>query len=533
MRYLKTFSFLVAFFLGGLLFSFTCKAAPVPTTQTFTVLENTVEQLFNFGFVPQSLMPYGDISTTTWDPWQTGGVLLNFDLNDCEITELTSDQKSELLSNWTIVNDSNINITTTDSIYSVKMDNGYFTGYVYVDDQGKILSYTNDLGGQLLQVKFGGSIKSTEDWEELYASTATKIYDANMTFYYENPDTIPNSANTFYCFQGVNQGGTNPIKAQEIFIPNQYQKGVVVPNNTTSGSIISSWFANNITDAVIINTVFSNSDNPAYNIFNVTRGTFSKDNVTYNYFIERMSWIDIVTPNNTYQAWRNYNNTHNVVFAIQSTSYNPSLLSTNKSVSFKPLQVPEGSEVLNYDYYYDYEAIQRLETALNNLTQQLNSQFNNQNQVSENNFPYYYPTGNTEATPSEIPFPDVINYPNFTPLPVPNNDPNLDYSTLTQPTEEEVELSFDNFNIPFVNGLFNRYPFCIPWDIKDFINSLKATPQAPAWNFDYSITVAGQTYTTHFEGDLSDYNSLATIFRNLLLIGFIIGLCKFSYDHHF
>lgn len=524
---------IIAFLLGGILFPFYSKAAAVPSTQTFTVMENTAEQLFNFGFVPQSLMPYGDISTSTWDAWQTGGVLLNFDLSDCEITELNNDQKSELLSNWTVVNTSNITVTTTDKIYSVKMDNGYFTGYVYVDEDGNMLSYTNDLGGQLLQVKYGGSIKSSEDWQELYESTATKIYEANFHYFFEDPDKIPNSANTYYRFQGVNQGGNNPIKAQELFIPNQYQKGVVVPNCSYSGQIINSWYANNITDAVILNTVFSNSDNSAYDIFRITRGTYKKDNVTYNYFIELNSWTDVTTPNNTYQNWRNYNNVSNVVFASQSTSYDPSLLSTEKSTSFKPLQIPEGSEILNYDDYYDYNAIQRLEQEIAALRQTINNQFNNQQQVSEENFPFYYPTGNTEMDPSEIPFPGVVNYPNFNPLPVPETVPMPDPATAPSIGSDvgEVDPNELRSGIPIINNLLNRFPFSIPWDIYSLLNGFVAERETPY--IDTTVTIPVVNYEWHIEYDLSDFNGVASLFRTLFLISFILGLAYFSYDHFF
>lgn len=513
MKKLKFLSLLIAFLLGGLLYPIYSKASAVPTTHTLTVMENTVEQLFNFGFVPQSLMPYGDISTNTWDAWQTGGVLLNFDLTDCEITELNSSQKSDLLSNWTIVNTSNINVTTNDKIYSVKMDNGYFTGYVYVDENGNILSYTNDLGGQLLQVKYGGSIKTSDDWKNLYESTATQIYDANFNLY-DNPSLIQGDT-SYYYFIGQDYA-SYPYVAQELYIANQYQPGVVVPVKISDGSHIGAWYTNNLD---LFNYKMVYGDDNRWKAFKVYPGTYRQDNVSYTY---QVNYSGYISNKNTYQNWLNGNGNLTCNFANYGTEYSSTLYNNaSSSVAFKPLQLPEGSQVINYNYYYDYDAIQRLETQLNNLTQQLNSQFNNQNQLSENNFPFYYPANNLSIDASELPF----SQPVTPPVSNPNVNPEINNPY------EDLDPSSINDTIPIISGLQNKFPFSIPWDIYNLLHGLEVPREIPVLNFEIEIPVIDYTWTPSI--DLTMYDGTAELFRTLFLIIFIIGLAVFSYNHFF
>lgn len=528
-RYLL--SWLIAFFIGGFLYSFTCHAQAMPSidSSTFTSISSSNSGLIDVGFLPQNIVPYTPISTSNWSPWNLGySVLSQVDIDDCEITLLTDEQKADLMSQFTIVNVNGTSLSSDENIYCLTYDNGYFSGACYVDSTGKLLSYTNDLGGKLLQSRFGGGIKGVEDWEDLFQDTSVDIKDNNFLLY-DNPDYISSSAQTFYTFRGINRNG-NPYQAAELYIPNQYQKGVVVPNASYNGAVISSWFANNITDAVIIHHVMGSPWNTNYDLFRVTRGTYSKDGITYQYLIEINQFTDVTSPNNTYDAWLNYQNVGRVVFAIQSPFFNTSLYNqSEESTTFKPISTTSPNQIINYNYYYDPESINRLQTSLNNLQSQINSNFDNSQNVSDTNVPFYYPATTIENTPSEIPFPNIENYPDFEPLPSPSYEPVLDYGVVTQPASQNILDSFSNLQIPFLQNVRYRFPFCIPWDIRDAISLLKFNPTAPAWDFDWEITALGTTYTYHCVGDLSDYDSLALLFRRLMLCAVFIGLAFWTY----
>lgn len=521
----RAFSWLIAFFIGGIFYSMTCHAQALPTidTSTFSVIQGFNNDLINVGFLPQNLQAYFPISTQNWSPWNLGYIALSaVDENDCTISILDDSQKAALINSISPIHVNGTAVTVEENIYAVNYDNGYLSGYAYIDSNGRLLAYSDNVAGHLLQAKFGGNIKDVSDWEDMFEETSIDIYDDSFLLT-DHPEYIDNVS--FYLFEGTLSYG-NPSSAYDLFIPNQYNKGVIVPVTTQNGSFINQWYFNS-SDAYIYHT--------RYGIVNplvVESGTFTKDNVSYTHRLTlNRIWYGNVA-NNDFFDWLNGIDKLNCIFGAQGLEYN-SNIGNSTAVAFKPIQNPNGAQIINYNYYYDYNGIQNLETALNNLTSTLNQNFEYNQPISEENFPQYYPIGDTQANPSNIPFPGVTNYPGFEPLPIPNNSPLLNYEPEIQPSSQEVESSINNFGIPFFQNLQFKYPFSIPWDIKAFINSFKAEPTPPAWDFDWSITVGNTTYTHHFEGDLSEFNSLAAIFRNLLLISFIIGLCVFSYNHHF
>ena len=292
-------SLFIAFFFGFFFLKLTCKASAVPTlnSSVFQTFENTAEQMLDLGFVPQSLSPYDSV-VGKFDPWQAGAALLSFDLNDCETTELTYDQKSVLFEDFTVINYLQYGLTVDDPIFCVKMDNGYFTGYCYVDDSGHMLYYTNDLGGQLLQIKYGGEIKTSEDWENFYYNTATKIYDSNLTLY-NNPDLIQYCS--YYGFNGkrYNAMGVLYEFANYLFIPNQYQPGVImaVPGNN---GFINTWYFNSY-DSFEYKIVFGSYNNG----YTVTDGTYTLNGVSYTHQLKFQQFSPNTSVNMTYQEWLN------------------------------------------------------------------------------------------------------------------------------------------------------------------------------------------------------------------------------------
>lgn len=518
---------LIAFFLGGFILSFTCHAQAMPSidTSTFTVIQGGNQNLIDVGFTPQNIVPYSPINQGSWSPWNLGFVALSaVDENDCTVDILSDEDKSYLLSQFTVVNVNGTQLTLTDNIYHVHYDNGYFEGDCYIDSSGKLLGYSDDLGGNLLQIKYGGSIKDTSDWEQLFEDTAQDISDNNMNL---NADNLSVTGQTFYLFFGDQTGQTR--YAEGLYIANQYQKGVIVPTNTSNGSTIKSWYTNNLNCIVKLNpqnlAPFNNTS-----VFKVTSGTFRKDNINYNYQVvyRQSSEFGGLTFGDSYSSWINWTS-NGKWFIREGYWYNTTTNNNaqNGNISFKPLQVPNGSQIINYNYYYDYDRISELEQQLNNLQDTLNSNYVNSQPVTESNYPIYSDGTHIENSPSEIPFPNIENYPGYNPMPTP--DPSAAPSIGSD--IGEVDPTELRSTIPVINNLLNRFPFSIPWDIYGLLSGLSVQRETPYINT--TIHIPGINYDWVLDYDLSDFDGIASLFRTLFLIAFILGLAYFSYDHFF
>lgn len=70
--------------------------------------------------------------------------------------------------------------------------------------------------------------------------------------------------------------------------------------------------------------------------------------------------------------------------------------------------------------------------------------------------------------------------------------------------------------------LRDYFPFCIPFDLFDFLTVLVAEPEAPCFVWEIPVPQMGRTFTV--EVDLSAWDSVAALFRKLELLAFIIGL---------
>ena len=91
--------------------------------------------------------------------------------------------------------------------------------------------------------------------------------------------------------------------------------------------------------------------------------------------------------------------------------------------------------------------------------------------------------------------------------------------TLSVALVGDMTLNFDKVNnrVP----LSNVFPFSIPWDLTNAVESLRVAPVAPSFSADFSGTVL-DGYS--FELDLSEYDSVAQIIRWSVWIAFFIGL---------
>lgn len=81
-----------------------------------------------------------------------------------------------------------------------------------------------------------------------------------------------------------------------------------------------------------------------------------------------------------------------------------------------------------------------------------------------------------------------------------------------------------------VDGLSELFPFCLPFDLIDFFNVLSAEPEAPhfTWTFSYPTLDGMKTYD--LEIDLSPFNSVAELLRDMECILFVVGLILITRD---
>lgn len=121
--------------------------------------------------------------------------------------------------------------------------------------------------------------------------------------------------------------------------------------------------------------------------------------------------------------------------------------------------------------------------------------------------------------PVSIPIPDTvaldpsIEKVNDTDLPD-TGTPIIDPDKAPDNPEQEIDpLTFD---------LRNIFPFCLPWDFKDMVNLLSADPVAPQYHVKWYVPFAKEYI--EFDVDLSGYNNVAAIMRNMELLVFCIGL---------
>lgn len=99
-------------------------------------------------------------------------------------------------------------------------------------------------------------------------------------------------------------------------------------------------------------------------------------------------------------------------------------------------------------------------------------------------------------------------------------------------SENEMEISApldtsvaDNYRM----DLTNIFPFCIPFDLYDFLNCLCAEPEAPNFKWTIPLSAVGLEDCT-VEINLDKWDSVAQIFRDMELLAFCIGLAFVTRD---
>ena len=83
-----------------------------------------------------------------------------------------------------------------------------------------------------------------------------------------------------------------------------------------------------------------------------------------------------------------------------------------------------------------------------------------------------------------------------------------------------------------LKGLEKVFPFCIPFDIYDFINCLSASPKAPKFTYKFYTKKDGKKGYDNIEIDLSAFDDLAEFLRLCELLLFIVGLAFVTRSHY-
>lgn len=91
-------------------------------------------------------------------------------------------------------------------------------------------------------------------------------------------------------------------------------------------------------------------------------------------------------------------------------------------------------------------------------------------------------------------------------------------------TVPEQAVDTSEVNDYTVTGLESFFPFCIPFDFINFLNVLDAEPETPRfeWEMTFLEDLGFEPYT--FVIDLSIFDGVAVVARNMELLLFIVGL---------
>lgn len=379
-------------------------------------------------------------------------------------------------------------------------DNGYYSGECIVAPNGQLVArnVTGSSNEPIANIRIGGSELSYEKYVEGVQSVANYLSENN--FSYDSSGTSVNPS--FYLFYGYSK--TN---AESLYIPNMFLPGQVVPANTTVGTAISSWFTNDL-------SLFNHSVLMGQSVdYSISEGSFSKNGYNYRYRVNFGTHIQYANPEVSFSNWLS-SNVNNACFGKTNPVYT-SDMAAYEQMSISTFLPVEGDILGDLSIPIALDAALTASDAIAGVLPYPNVAFDPDLPISDTNRAVVVPIDIAIDDSSVIPVPDededlVIDIPQTIPGTIPTGT---------------------DFNIPIVSGLQSKFPFSIPWDIKNLLKCLRAVRKAP--KFDISWYIRPIDYTWEFSLDLSQFESVATIFRNCLLILFIIGLAKFSYDHFF
>lgn len=421
---------------------------------------------------------------------------------------------ASVMSEWEIVDASGNIINDFDhGVYYATFDNGYFSGECLVNGNGQLL-YKNVLGEgseevrqTLCDVAYGGHDMSAEIWRNTYQNASELIHDNGFSY---NPTTQSgaSSGSSYFVSRGIPVQG-KPGQQESLFIANQYNPGTCVPVNTNNGSYINQWYANTL-------SVFQHGSAVGdLNTLSYETGNYVKGGITYRYRVTFASGYYGGTVNNTLANWLNGTDVYKGFLANTGTAYNSSIDNSN-TASFGAMSA---SIAISQATAIGLDDLEDTVGKVVDLPWSPNKYWNPDLPFDDDN----------PAVVKDWTFDNKLEEV----LPSGNEGTAEDDEDATvEDLEGEVVIPEDlSMDIPIINNLENRFPFSIPWDIKNMLKSLRAVGKAP--KFDFAIPIAPLNYTWRVSLDLSPYSTQAGILRTCFLISFILGLAKFSYDHFF
>lgn len=534
----------VAVFIYGVLFSCLKVSASSITASAETIEISSLffADLFRLGFLSGGVFPKNSTITDFADYIDNDFSVLDaysVDFDDITITKAPDVWLDELNDAIGSIYGQNGIISSNDDVYIGHVDNGYFTGDFYCDSQGNILATDSSMGSLLFNAKYGGDSFNNAYWVNFYSDFIDTLNNQNLNFSLdENIDLSDNNLTSYYVAGRYWWDGRGLNKVYSVlYVPNSYDYGhSVAYTNGYNDGFANYYFSNDANYSLITKHWAANGViDENYSVFDTLNSNFTWDGYTYTKRItassslfseatEYMTLAEFINLEPTYDQYSHFVILQDNGFRYDYTTYTE--LKNEDVISFD--SVGYGDNILDLSDTYSHGKTGSLIDYIDNTESIYNDSFSYSSDITAENPIFVIPDDEIDVIASAIPFPGVIPDEDDT-----TANPVLTYDEIIQPELSVAIDSFQNMEIPFIQNLQNRYPFSIPWDIANFIKSFRSTPTPPAWNFDWKITVGSTTYIKHFEGDLSDFNSLAEIFRNLILISFIIALCKFSYDHHF
>lgn len=105
----------------------------------------------------------------------------------------------------------------------------------------------------------------------------------------------------------------------------------------------------------------------------------------------------------------------------------------------------------------------------------------------------------------------------FTYAPSVSETPDIDIPTETPAPSTQLSAYT-------LGGLETIFPFCLPFDLIDFIRVLEAPPEAPCFTIPFTYPTISGLETYEIEIDLSPFNSVAALLRDMECLLFIVGL---------
>ena len=482
------------------------QAQPSISPSVLTLVNEGITSLNVRNIASEGVIPFfnGDINTILGDRYSIDTTL---EASDFSVRQLSEIEKNDINSGFTShFYDASGNEISLDDLYVCTANNGYYNSVFYIDSDGNVLFSDPTQTHTLLSLGYNGDILG-DSWSSLFSELSESITNNYYNYY---PDSENFGLNTFFIRVGGANRNLTPNYCYHVFVANQYIPGLIVPSY--NGSRVSGWYTND-TSLFDFEVEFGNP-NVGF-LYAINSGHYTVDNENYSYYIELkpgynsfrtdVSYLDFVNGN--------YQDTNSYAFLLDENAAINAQPLNKRTYPFRRLKEDEMPQ-LNPNEYYDYDelALTEAEPAL-----ELDPSYVPASELSPFNYPYYYISDLTNIIPSSSPLPGVN--PGINPNPSPSG------------ALGTIDPSVLGNNIPFISNLERRFPFSIPFDIYNLLSGLAVNRQTPF--IDTTIHIPAVNIDYHLQLDLHEFDNIASLFRTLFLISFIIGLAYFSYEHFF